>query len=445
MFLSESMYGLGMYDLAMPRAAYQTLSDRRRLTKRILFLDRRSKNVRQSILSIVLGLLIHNFPWIQVLVLSFVSLLCFALIYMISKTIPERPARQLSMSVDMIISVIEEEKAVLPSKKVEQKPTLEPVVKAKHIEKPKPAPIQEEKITLEISLPNMRVIPKIKKRPKITQFAASKNSSFDKTTQNEEIIRISGSVVPERNYSINRNLRKFRATQPDFISNSFSKQPDTPAVIIFQANSSQKKYTINTSNQRISTPSDKMSGSNVFGSSQSIKSNNMTLPETNQINERYSLAKHGGPYQLSPLSQTDNQSLSFAHQNKKEHLTLTPLINTKSVSKKSRPIQGDPIGGKQAPDFSSAMTVEIDPTYLINLKKFSVCADPEEEFRLKTELAARLDGPSKFAKNGIIFFFKYTETGYTIDIDIYNPQGERFQDRCSVLHLAIESIENSKK
>ncbi|MDL1963031.1 MAG: hypothetical protein LWW98_01625 [Deltaproteobacteria bacterium] len=390
------------------------------------------------------------------------------------------------MPVDIVISVMEEEKVVPVQEKIEQKPTLELVVKAKPIEKPEPAPIQEKKITPEISLPGIRVIPEIKKRPKVTQpvvlknpiqeekitleiplpnireiheienreienrpkvtqSAASKSSSFDKTTQDKGIIKISGSVVPKRHYKINRVARKFRAKQSDFISNSFSKQPDTPAVIISQANSSKKKYTIDTSNRRIPTPSDKISGSNVISSSQSVKSNNVTLPETNQINEQYSLAKHSGISQWSPLSQTDNQSLSFAHQNKEELLTLTPLINAKSVSKKSRPIQGDLTGGEQAPDFSSAMTGEIDPSYLINLKKFSVCADPEEEFRLKTELAARLDGPSKFGKNGIIFFFKYTETGYTIDIDIYNPQGERFQDRCSVLHLAIESIENTKK
>jgi hypothetical protein len=41
-----------------------------------------------------------------------------------------------------------------------------------------------------------------------------------------------------------------------------------------------------------------------------------------------------------------------------------------------------------------------------------------------------------------VFFIKYTESGYTIEIGIYNPQGRLFKDRCEVLELAINSIAN---
>jgi len=107
----------------------------------------------------------------------------------------------------------------------------------------------------------------------------------------------------------------------------------------------------------------------------------------------------------------------------------------------SAPIQDTSESALKAPDFSDTVTTnEIDPSHLISLKQLRVCADPEEEFNLKTKLATLLDGPSKCLVNGMIFFFKYPESGYTLQVDIYNPQGELLTNRCSVLHSAIESI-----
>jgi hypothetical protein len=42
----------------------------------------------------------------------------------------------------------------------------------------------------------------------------------------------------------------------------------------------------------------------------------------------------------------------------------------------------------------------------------------------------------------VVFFVKYTESGYTIQIHIYNPHGRSFKDRCEVLDLALDRILN---
>ncbi len=86
----------------------------------------------------------------------------------------------------------------------------------------------------------------------------------------------------------------------------------------------------------------------------------------------------------------------------------------------------------------------IDPTHLISLKDLSVCTDPEEEFYLKTKLATLLSERAKCESEGMMLFFKYTESGYTIRVEIYNPKGVPLKDRCSVLQLAVECITDQK-
>jgi len=94
--------------------------------------------------------------------------------------------------------------------------------------------------------------------------------------------------------------------------------------------------------------------------------------------------------------------------------------------------------------FADVTLHDIDPTHLIQLKELAVCTDPEEEFRLKTKLAVLLMEPAKFESNGMLFFFKYPESGYTIRVEIYNPGGVVLKDRCSVLQLAVDCIQDQK-
>jgi hypothetical protein len=142
-------------------------------------------------------------------------------------------------------------------------------------------------------------------------------------------------------------------------------------------------------------------------------------------------------------SRVKRQKLSLQSQKRKENPTLTPLASNKLLT------NAKPSAGKSASSvvkvhhFSKKDTPgEIEPSELISLNDFNVCIDPEKEFRQKTQLAARLDRPSRIEAEGVVFFIKYTESGYTIEIGIYNPQGRLFEDRCEVLELAINSIRN---
>ncbi len=85
---------------------------------------------------------------------------------------------------------------------------------------------------------------------------------------------------------------------------------------------------------------------------------------------------------------------------------------------------------------------EMDPSKIINLKQLAVCRDPEAEFILKTRLATLLSGPRNCRSDDMVFFFKYTESGYTLQVNIYNPRGILLMDRCSVLQMAIDCVEN---
>jgi len=94
--------------------------------------------------------------------------------------------------------------------------------------------------------------------------------------------------------------------------------------------------------------------------------------------------------------------------------------------------------------FADVTINDIDPAHLTQLKELAVCADPEEEFRLKTKLAVLLMEPAQCESNGMLLFFKYPESGYTIRVEIYNPGGLVLKDRCSVLQLAVDCIKDQK-
>ena len=446
MFVKESLYGWGVCDITMPRAASDIFSDRRKRVVRIFFSDRRKADVQYGILSSISAIIIHDFPWIQSLVLGVISLSCFAGIYIISKTIPEHPNKQPSKPVDITINLIEDKsiKAPLVVEKIEEKTKLQPIADIKLIMKRKSIPIKDEIAIPDKTIPDIRVSPKIRKGHLIaSKTDLSESSNIDVTPRHEEI-RISGPVIRKRDYGINQIGRKMRSKYLDSMYNSFSKKLDAPAVIVSQANRSKKKYAIDTSNQKLASSSDRIFESDVFDCSHLVKYGDIAVPETDQGDERYLLEKSGRPFQSRVSTQPGEIPMSFGPQNKEKNLTLIPPREAKSVSRRSKAIRGNPMAGDQALDFSGGVTNEIDPSHIISLKELSVCEDPEEEFQLKAKLAALLHGPSKLKTNGITFFFKYPESGYTINVDIYNPEGQLFQDRCSVLRLATESIMNTR-
>lgn len=79
-----------------------------------------------------------------------------------------------------------------------------------------------------------------------------------------------------------------------------------------------------------------------------------------------------------------------------------------------------------------------DPARMISLNQLKACIDPDAEFNLKASLATALDTDGRCAVRNMVFFFKHPENGYTLQVDVYNP--DNFVDRCDALRAAIRCV-----
>jgi hypothetical protein len=171
---------------------------------------------------------------------------------------------------------------------------------------------------------------------------------------------------------------------------------------------------------------------------------NVTPPEGRMSDGRYVLAENNRNRSLTP--EGANQKFSFRAQKRGENLIPVPPAQAKSFSHDHQVRQNSSTFSAGAPDFSGEILPDaIDPSQLISLREFNVCKDPEEEFSLKTQLAIRLDSPSWVEAGNVLFFCKYPESGYTMQVDIYNPHGRLFKDRCELLQLAVNGLVKAKK
>jgi hypothetical protein len=160
-----------------------------------------------------------------------------------------------------------------------------------------------------------------------------------------------------------------------------------------------------------------------------------------RADKRYTVVKTDHPQVQA--AQSSNREITFQSQNKKKRLTLAMPVSNRLIGKVDRSVADDSDATPQAPDFAATVVpAEVDPADLISLQAFNVCRDPQREFRQKTQLAAHLLGPTRVESDGVVFFIKYTESGYTIEIQIYNPHGRSFKTRCEVLELALKRIVN---
>jgi hypothetical protein len=179
----------------------------------------------------------------------------------------------------------------------------------------------------------------------------------------------------------------------------------------------------------------------ISASRQQIEFAGTTLPKSRQSDRRYVFEKSNQFSSRAP--QSTKHEFSFQSQKREEKPTLVPPVSAKLSAKETRAAKKSSRSLAKTHDFSDTITLdEIDPSELISLKEFTVCKDPKKEFRQKTQLAVHLHRPSRIEAEGVLFFIKYTESGYTIEIDIYNPQGRPFKTRCEVMQLAIDNIVN---
>jgi hypothetical protein len=144
--------------------------------------------------------------------------------------------------------------------------------------------------------------------------------------------------------------------------------------------------------------------------------------------------------------ESTNQQLPFQPQRQEEDLMQLSPVSTKSFADGPEVPTSNPGRLTQPQDFSrEILPDEVDPSKLISLKAFNVCTDPEEEFNLKTQLAVRLEGHFWIQAGYVLFFLNHTESGYTMQIRIYNPHGRVFRDRCELLQLALQGVLHRKQ
>lgn len=102
-----------------------------------------------------------------------------------------------------------------------------------------------------------------------------------------------------------------------------------------------------------------------------------------------------------------------------------------------------PAGGSF--DFLDLMApADLDQSVLVSLNKLRTCRDPAAENRLKTKLAALLNGPARCRAGGVVFAIRNPESAYSIHVDLYNYEQREFRDRCDALELAVRSCETRR-
>ena len=405
--------------------------------------DRRKSAVKHDTLLNISRIFIHDVPYLHLLTVSILSISCIAFIYIASKIIPQQSAKQISRMVDITIQMFEDvknekeiiKKKLLPQKE-EDKPKPKLPVKVPVKEKRKPILTIKEKAIPEEILPDIKSRPKIRKKTlAYVQPDILKTSTFDKSVQSDEI-SIRTPLSKKQKFEINQAQSELSP----FETKTSIKQRDNPVEIPFPSNRSQRDYVISRKNQGIRTPV------NVFTSGRPVESDEISLLETDRTKRRYSSEKNVRPSKAQALPQTGSNLLAFPRQKgtriQGEDLYIKPPGRSRTATNQAKRSEANLMHAK-LPDLSGSITIdEIDPSQLISLNEFNVCIDPEEEFRLKTQLATLLDKPDRCGINGILFFFKYTKSAYTIKVDIYDPQATLSGNRCSVLQVAMECVKN---
>ncbi len=243
------------------------------------------------------------------------------------------------------------------------------------------------------------------------------------------------------------HVSKRVSNMPAGSTGSVLARQDVSSEVISPLGRSQKKYNLEIlSSKKAVTPDNVLDTK--FAAEMSAGAEEISLTEPDKIGKQYSTLSDERIFkQKSPPSSGSQSQIIMPQEDAvglDEDLPLEVIdTRAKSLSKLAQNNFTAVRAQEQSYDFLNDVTLdEIDPSQIINLKELAVCTDPEEEFYLKTRLATLLSGPAKCNSNGILFFFKYPESGYTIQVNIYNPKGEILKDRCSVLRLAIECIED---
>jgi hypothetical protein len=485
-FSENNAYGWGPSKIAMPRAALEPRPRRRPETGGFVLPggpDGTSCRWRPLPVS---GTFLADCPWRQFLSLAILSLMIIAYFHLLNRTLPGYQTEQPPKPVEIVIAMQKTE--VVPD---EQRPEIAPtpVTVAKEagpepidgtppklaMEKPKEiATAMLKKQPLEPDIPTVQVksqvllkktreprrIASIKPDivkpqkpaninippPKVRRRSYVKKDS-DKILQPHQV-RQTTHLSPAANAKFNEDIdvggpRTVFKSYP-LLAETQTAPSDTAPLVSFQAPRNTKignlklKQTNRQTGPPLPTALPETAQDLVFTSSGTADTR---LSLVARADRRYTIVKTDRP-QLQ-AAQSTNREITFQSQNKKKSLTLAMPVSNRLIGKVDRSVADHSDVTPKASDFAAtAFPAELDPEHLISLQAFNVCKDPQREFRQKTLLAAQLLGPTRVESDGVVFFIKYAESGYTIEIHLYNPHGRSFKNRCEVLELALKRIVN---
>lgn len=507
MMLSEDrLYGWGAGYTAMPRVATDLHAKVQRRTGKIPCLGRQGGAVCRWRSTGISRIFVDDYPWGQALLLSMLSVAILVWMYLMSSTLLREQDEQLARPVEIVVALDEEEqqetiysaaekpKAAVEYKQIERKVEKNLVVDERRLDG-----VTNAKREKQVKARNIVISP-----PAVRQGRYS-GSERNKIPPLSQRTNTTGVITPEsdksalalldtdrlqRKYSNDRKIDEkleypqkvattelYAAARLDetgklasprhdwaglsygYGENSSPLPAQTPPQkvnqeILFRPQKQAEIPQLELRKQarsfdKLSSPSPSQSQETSRASRcpalpQNIEFPSATLPVTSQPEERYVFK--GNHRDGVPAPPVVKEELSFHFKEPKESLNeVSPTSSTRLSTGPSSAKKGSSFSAR-APDFSEMVVRnEINPSKLVGLKEFTVCKDPEREFHLKTQLAVCLHGPSRIETEGVVYFFKHTESGYTIQIDIYNPQGRYFADRCEVLELAINSTINRTK
>jgi hypothetical protein len=484
----HNLYGWGASNIGMPRVVFEPHAHRPRKSGKIIYGSRGAVAVCRWHASRISRIFLDDYPWSQIFLLGIFSMLIIAYFFMLNRTLTRDQARTPVRPVKIVVALQKDEprQPVIPDV---QPPAVakppEPVHETLKIETPSkalPKAIVEKPKEIEPQEPKKLPAVEIKqpklaaKKTPVPQPVAPATEAVQKQTTPKQI-SITPATVVKRQYTRTdtAETKPSRQVSKTVILNSPKNQKlhkGTP-VQIRKADALQNRKQNDRALQRQTTanlyahnPPDitvqqTSLKSKIAGRRYTSKTNALLpagqAPPTRTDAQMEFAGTRASAYQPTgkrysfknndqrpvQVPRSANRKLSFASQKQQKNelpalaLTTKMIAATKPSATKS---SGNAPRMHNFPD--TVAQDEIDSSQLISLQAFNVCKDPEMEFHQKTQMAAHLLQPTRIAAQGVVFFVKYTESGYTIQIHIYNPHGRSFKDRCEVLDLALDRILN---
>jgi hypothetical protein len=460
-FFGGSFYGWGVFRISVPRSSSDIYADRR--TRKLIHdgPERRRGLFFSSFPGIWIGLMRRDFPAGRVLTVGFLSLTSIVLLSLTSLLVPRAMEEDTSPSVEIVARLLEEPMSPPPIEVASVPP---PAIREK------PAPPSEP----------VRSLPEPKRHPiRVVPLEKPPESSLPEKVVALQTVKAAEVQLPTPKIAQRYDLpQSTPLALPEQLDRSMASRTDPRIHQPVAASSRHKDYRLDTEiDHRGSLPRGRSFSPTAAGTT-------IDLPAAT------GLKKHTG----RPRSQGDDSApvtgRAFSPQGPAEEVIIgrvgptgnayrvaaaanepggpVPVPEKNQVGGLGRPSTGipldipDPSGRELSrsaglsrgptttatmPDssihsISEARGGEYDPSLLVSLNQLRACIDQSEEDRLRTELAILLERDGQCRSGAMIFFFKFPETGWTMQLDLYNPV--EFADKCAALAAAIDCIHHPK-